>query len=138
MVNGPVVNFSPDILTARFRACFTYGEECRVYAAERLSRGKVGLYMQREFQAKISKDPPCRQSVNYVMGRDISDAVFYINDVNDNYETRHLTEFAMANDLATVPAITQLFIGNGGSFKLKVTNARGIRVLDIFQAFVKE
>ncbi|KAJ7712758.1 hypothetical protein B0H16DRAFT_1623638 [Mycena metata] len=97
---------------------------------------------------------PALQIMTYSMGQTIETAAIYRPASQTAAHPNKLKKFpiiglAMAQDFATRPTVTQVFItvqdqhlegrvGLRGPFRAKVTNARGVTVLDVLQAIVKE
>ncbi|KAJ7676251.1 hypothetical protein B0H17DRAFT_1139971 [Mycena rosella] len=100
-------------------------------------------------ECEQSGDPvvihPALQIMSYCMGEDIDTAaIYHPNDLH----LFPVINLDIAHDFATRPTVTQVFIrpkenfggrtGFRGPFCAKVTNARGVTVLNVLQAIVTE
>ncbi|KAJ7852234.1 hypothetical protein B0H13DRAFT_2398843 [Mycena leptocephala] len=95
---------------------------------------------------------PALQIISYSMGGNIQTAAIYHRSPAPG-ERLHKYKFSVidlgiAHDFATRPTVTQVFVkpkvdfggrtGVSGAFCAKATNARGVTVLDVLQALVRD
>ncbi|KAF8212806.1 hypothetical protein K438DRAFT_1957407 [Mycena galopus ATCC 62051] len=95
---------------------------------------------------------PALQFMSYCMGEQIETAAILRpakeTDAHPDSSQRFpIIDLGIAHDFATRPTVTQMFIkpkkeftdpGMGGPFCARVTNTRGVTVLDVLQAIVRE
>ncbi|KAJ6496000.1 hypothetical protein C8R45DRAFT_151991 [Mycena sanguinolenta] len=96
---------------------------------------------------------PALQIISYSMGEKIETAVIHRStqaplDSPNGMLQFSIIDLTIANDFATRPTVTQFFIipeqdfncnaGLSGPFLAKATNTRGVTVLDVVQAIVRE
>ncbi|KAJ7722523.1 hypothetical protein B0H16DRAFT_1600405 [Mycena metata] len=109
--------------------------------------------LEEDFEAKPVVIHPALQIMTYSMGQTIETAAIYRPAAETATHPNKLKKFpiiglAIAHDFATRPTVTQVFItvqdqhlvgvGLRGPFRAKITNTRGVTVLDVLQAIVKE
>ncbi|KAJ7671293.1 hypothetical protein DFH06DRAFT_1293345 [Mycena polygramma] len=134
-----LVREEPEIAQLRFKRI------CRSIA------DNSGTSQLDEFQN--SGDPvvihPALQIMSYSMGENIQTAAIHRPSPHGKKPSQFsIIDLSIAHDFATRPTVTQVFVrpkvdfgdrtGLSGAFCAKATNARGVTVLNVLQAIVRE
>jgi hypothetical protein len=74
--------------------------------------------------------------LSYTMGEEVESAGFYNNEPRRDH---YLYKLALADEFLAIPVVTMAkLVGPGLSYKIKIINTEGIKLMDVFVAMEKE
>ncbi|KAF7356261.1 hypothetical protein MVEN_00957600 [Mycena venus] len=99
-------------------------------------RFESGCYAAKSEPVRLH---PALNQASYYMGNDLESVNFYLG--NDNPNWTQLCKLAIASDFISIPVVTMATLvlpDRIFGFKIKVKNAKGVRLTDVFVAMHKE
>ncbi|KAJ7763605.1 hypothetical protein DFH07DRAFT_770781 [Mycena maculata] len=115
-----------------------------------MANGRIGsdepIRGSRDLAAPNAAEPirlhPTANLASYTMGRQASDVYFYVGNRGDYPK---LTKLAISDDFISIPVVTMLTVripnrgfNSSNGFQVKVKNAKGVKLIDLFSRLHRE